>query len=113
MIPVPLDVVHAVEDDEAIAAEQTFGARVGDASGFLFGARIVVDGARVGGIVRRNDVDLVAGFAGGNGAGVEEGGLRALQLGGELVGAVGQSRAGIACQDDELEGLVGVLSRDG
>ena len=50
----------------------------------------------------RYDMDLVAGFRGGESAGVEELGLGFFELRCELVGAVGEAGAGIAGQDYEL-----------
>ena len=50
----------------------------------------------------RHNVDLVAGFRGGESAGVEELGLGLFELRRELVGAVGEAGAGVAGQYYEL-----------
>lgn len=50
----------------------------------------------------RDDVDFVAWFCGGDCAGGEEVVLGLFEEGGELVGAVGEARAGVAGEDDEL-----------
>lgn len=64
---------------------------------------MIVHGARlVGGIVRRDCDDLVARLGGRDGAGCEEGVLGFFEEGVELVGAMGEARAGVAREDYEL-----------
>lgn len=52
--------------------------------------------------MRRDRDDLVARLGGGDGAGCEEGVLGFFEEGVELVGAVGEARAGVAGEDYEL-----------
>ena len=52
--------------------------------------------------MRRDDVDLIAWFRGGDCAGGEEVVLGFFEEGGYLVGAVGEARAGVAGEDYEL-----------
>ena len=56
----------------------------------------------MGSIMRRDDVDFVAWFRGGDCAGGEEVVLGLFEEGGYLVGAVGEARAGVAGEDYEL-----------
>lgn len=45
------DIVHSVEDDDAVPLEHTLGPCVGDAARLLLGAGMVVDDPWVGGVV--------------------------------------------------------------
>lgn len=49
--------------------------------------------------MRRDRDDLVARLGGGDGAGCEEGVLGLFEEGVELVGAIGEARAGVAGED--------------
>lgn len=102
LITVSFDVVHSVENHEAVFAERALRPRICHAPCLLFCAGMVVNGSRMGGIMSRHNVDLVAGFRGGESAGVEELGLGLFELRRELVGAVGEAGAGVAGQYYEL-----------
>ena len=91
LIPIPLDVIHPVEDDDTVASEQAPGPRVGHPARLLLRARIVVHRARMIKIVVCGyDMDLVGCLCGRKHAGVEERLLGFLEGGGELVRAVGE-----------------------
>ena len=51
LVPPSFDIVHSVEDDDAVPLEHTLGSRVGDATRLLLGAGMVVDNPGMGRIV--------------------------------------------------------------
>ena len=102
LIPKPFDIIHPIQNHKAILPQRASRSRIGSSAGHLLCARIIVHAPRMGSIVRRDDVDFVALFGGGDCAGGEEVVLGLFEEGGELVGAVGEARAGVAGEDYEL-----------
>jgi hypothetical protein len=62
LVPPSLDVVHSVEDHNAVPLEHALGSRISDTARFFFCARMVIYYAWVGGIMRGDNVDLVPGL---------------------------------------------------
>lgn len=48
LVPPSLDIVHSVQDDDAVPLEHTLGSGVGDAARLLLGAGMVVDNPGMG-----------------------------------------------------------------
>lgn len=48
LVPPSFDIVHSVEDDDAVPLEHTLGSGVGDGARLLLGAGMVVDNPGVG-----------------------------------------------------------------
>lgn len=88
LIPIPLDIIHPVQNHDTVLPQRAPGPGVRYPARLLFRSRIVVDSPRMRGVVGRDDVDFIAGFEGRGGVGEElvlglvEGGL-------ELVRSVG------------------------
>lgn len=95
LIPISLDIVHAVQNHKAVFAQHALSPGIRDPARLLLRARRIVHCPRVVDIiVRRDNVDLVLGLW--RRVGGEELGLGFLQRRGELVCAVGKPRAGVA-----------------
>lgn len=96
LIPKPFDIIHPIQNHKAIFPQRASRSRIGSSAGHLLRARIIVHAPRMGSIMRRDDVDFVAWFRGGDCAGGEEVVLGFFEEGGYLVGAVGEARTGVA-----------------
>lgn len=64
LIPIPLDIIHAVQNDYAVLAQRPPRTGIRYPPRLLLGARIVVDCPRVRRVVRGDYVDFVGGFEG-------------------------------------------------
>ena len=62
LIPPALDVVHPVQDDDAVAGQDALCPGVRDAAGFFLGAGMVIDVARMRSVMRGNDLHLESRF---------------------------------------------------
>jgi hypothetical protein len=97
LIPIPLDIIHPIENDKAVATQRPLRTCIRQPPRLLLRTRRIVHRPRIVDIVvRGNDVYLVPGFRRGDCACFKESGLGFFQARGELVRAVGEARAGVA-----------------